>query len=178
MERIPNVTPGEILLEEFLVPMGITAYRLAKDTGMPATRDYQVELWRGSDDWRNALPNGLRVTAEEEPDTIGFYLANSYAEQAITGTLLSDFSSAFDDMIEASDIFAEFGYLGEAIWCFLGFINNCYNLGEYGTVIEANPHVADIMMISPQDVAIEDILALGGLSAHSAMNLGDFRTTY
>jgi antitoxin HigA-1 len=38
MDRIPNVTPGEILLEEFLSPMDISAYRLAKDTNMPATR--------------------------------------------------------------------------------------------------------------------------------------------
>ena len=37
-ERIPNVTPGEILREEFLQPLGITAYRLAMDTKMPATR--------------------------------------------------------------------------------------------------------------------------------------------
>jgi addiction module HigA family antidote len=36
-ERLPNITPGEILREEFLSPMGITAYRLAKDTGMPPT---------------------------------------------------------------------------------------------------------------------------------------------
>ncbi len=42
MERIPNVTPGEILSEEFLIPMGITPYRLAKDTGMPATRISQI----------------------------------------------------------------------------------------------------------------------------------------
>ena len=41
-ERIPNVTPGEILSEEFLKPMGITAYRLSKDTGMPATRVSQI----------------------------------------------------------------------------------------------------------------------------------------
>jgi len=42
MERIPNVTPGEILSEEFLKPMDITAYRLARDTGMPATRISQI----------------------------------------------------------------------------------------------------------------------------------------
>lgn len=41
-ERIPNVAPGEILSEEFLKPMGITAYRLSKDTGMPATRVSQI----------------------------------------------------------------------------------------------------------------------------------------
>ena len=41
-ERLPNITPGEILQEEFLSPMGITAYRLAKDTGMPPTRVSQI----------------------------------------------------------------------------------------------------------------------------------------
>ena len=41
-DRIPNVTPGEILKEEFLQPMHITAYRLAKETGMPATRVSQI----------------------------------------------------------------------------------------------------------------------------------------
>jgi addiction module HigA family antidote len=42
MERIPDVTPGEILSEEFLLPMSITAYRLAKDTNMPATRISEI----------------------------------------------------------------------------------------------------------------------------------------
>ena len=42
MDRIPNVTPGEILDEEFLKPMNISAYRLAKDTSMPATRISQI----------------------------------------------------------------------------------------------------------------------------------------
>jgi addiction module HigA family antidote len=32
------VHPGEVLREEFLVPFGISMYRLAKDTGMPADR--------------------------------------------------------------------------------------------------------------------------------------------
>jgi antitoxin HigA-1 len=38
MNRLRNIHPGEILQEEFLVPMKITAYRLAKDTGIPQTR--------------------------------------------------------------------------------------------------------------------------------------------
>ena len=42
MAILPNVTPGEILHEEFLKPMQITAYRLARDTGMPATRISQI----------------------------------------------------------------------------------------------------------------------------------------
>jgi addiction module HigA family antidote len=40
--RLANVHPGEVLLEEFLRPMGITAYRLAKETGVPQTRISQV----------------------------------------------------------------------------------------------------------------------------------------
>jgi len=42
MNKIPNVTPGEILFEEFLSPMQISAYRLAKDTNMPATRISEI----------------------------------------------------------------------------------------------------------------------------------------
>lgn len=42
MERIPSITPGEILLEEFLTPMNISAYRLARDTNVPATRISQI----------------------------------------------------------------------------------------------------------------------------------------
>ena len=42
MERIPSITPGEILLEEFLKPMNISAYRLAKHTNVPATRISQI----------------------------------------------------------------------------------------------------------------------------------------
>lgn len=34
----PPVHPGEILLEEFLNPIGISQYRLAKDIGVPAIR--------------------------------------------------------------------------------------------------------------------------------------------
>ena len=37
-ERLPNLHPGDILREEFLLPLGITPYRLAKDIGVPATR--------------------------------------------------------------------------------------------------------------------------------------------
>jgi addiction module HigA family antidote len=38
MERIPTITPGEILSEEFLIPFNLTAYRLAKETNISATR--------------------------------------------------------------------------------------------------------------------------------------------
>lgn len=42
MRKIRYPTPGEILLEEFLKPMGISAYRLAKDIGVPQIRIGQI----------------------------------------------------------------------------------------------------------------------------------------
>ncbi len=41
-ERLPNIHPGEILLEEFLKPMGISQYRLAKDTGISPMRVSEI----------------------------------------------------------------------------------------------------------------------------------------
>ena len=38
MRKVPYPHPGEILLEEFLKPMGITQYRLAKEIGVPQRR--------------------------------------------------------------------------------------------------------------------------------------------
>lgn len=40
--KIPLAHPGEILLEEFLKPMGITQYRLAKEIGVPQRRIGQI----------------------------------------------------------------------------------------------------------------------------------------
>jgi addiction module HigA family antidote len=42
MRTIEPVTPGELLKEEFLDPMGITQYRLAKEIGVPAQRIGQI----------------------------------------------------------------------------------------------------------------------------------------
>lgn len=42
MERLPNIHPGEVLLEEFLKPMGISQYRLAKAIGVPAMRISEI----------------------------------------------------------------------------------------------------------------------------------------
>ena len=38
MEKLRNIHPGEVLNEEFLLPLGISAYRLAKETFIPQTR--------------------------------------------------------------------------------------------------------------------------------------------
>ena len=42
MSKLKPVTPGEILLEEFLKPMGLSQYRLAKEIGVPAQRIDEV----------------------------------------------------------------------------------------------------------------------------------------
>jgi antitoxin HigA-1 len=42
MSKLANIHPGEVLLEEFLRPLEITAYKLSKDTGIPQTRISQI----------------------------------------------------------------------------------------------------------------------------------------
>ena len=42
MSKLEPVTPGELLREEFLVPMGLTQYRLAKEIGVPAQRISEI----------------------------------------------------------------------------------------------------------------------------------------
>ncbi len=42
MEKLANVHPGEILLQEFLEPLKISAYRLSKDLKIPQTRISQI----------------------------------------------------------------------------------------------------------------------------------------
>mgnify|MGYP000366399565 CR=1 FL=1 len=45
-ELLDPITPGELLREEFLEPLGISQYRLAKETGIPAQRIGQIVLGR------------------------------------------------------------------------------------------------------------------------------------
>lgn len=42
MDRLPNIHPGEVLLEEFLRPMGVSQYRLAKAIAVPAMRISEI----------------------------------------------------------------------------------------------------------------------------------------
>jgi addiction module HigA family antidote len=41
-KKIKNIHPGEILLEEFLLPLEISAYKLSKDIGIPQTRVSEI----------------------------------------------------------------------------------------------------------------------------------------
>jgi addiction module HigA family antidote len=58
MRKIPYPTPGEILLEEFLKPMGLSAYRLAKDIGVPQIRIGQIIAGKRS----ITVDTGLRLS--------------------------------------------------------------------------------------------------------------------
>lgn len=42
MKRLPNIHPGEVLLEEFLKPLNISAYKLSKDIEIPQNRTSEI----------------------------------------------------------------------------------------------------------------------------------------
>ena len=42
MKKLAPISPGELLREEFLVPMGISQYRLAKEIDVPAQRISEI----------------------------------------------------------------------------------------------------------------------------------------
>ncbi len=44
MKNLENIHPGEVLKEEFLIPLGISAYKLAKETFMPQTRISEIRV--------------------------------------------------------------------------------------------------------------------------------------
>lgn len=48
MRKLRPITPGELLLEEFLKPLGISQYRLAKEVGVPSQRIGEIVLGRRS----------------------------------------------------------------------------------------------------------------------------------
>jgi antitoxin HigA-1 len=59
-----NITPGEILEEDFLKPMGLSQYRLAKDIGVPARRI-------------NEIVNGTRAVTADTALRLGRYFKMS-----------------------------------------------------------------------------------------------------
>ena len=77
MRKLKPVIPGELLLEEFLKPMGLSQYRVAKEIGVPAQRigdiisgkrsitaDTDLRLFRFF-----GLSNGYRLRAQAAHDT-------------------------------------------------------------------------------------------------------------
>ena len=57
-DKLHPVTPGEILLEEFLKPMGITQYRLAKEIGVPQRRIGEIVVGKRA----ITVDTGLRLS--------------------------------------------------------------------------------------------------------------------
>ena len=43
-KKLPPITPGEVLLEEFLRPLGVSQYQMAKDIGVPPRRINEIVL--------------------------------------------------------------------------------------------------------------------------------------
>ena len=88
MRTLQPVTPGELLAEEFLKPMGITQYRLAKEIGVPAQRIGAIVAGKraitADSDLRLCrffgLSNGYWLRAQAAHDT-------GVAERALSETL-------------------------------------------------------------------------------------------
>ena len=64
MAKLKNIHPGEILSEEFLIPLNITAYKLAKDIEIPQTRISEI------------VKSNRRITADTAL-RLGKYFGNS-----------------------------------------------------------------------------------------------------
>jgi len=88
MRKLKPVTPGELLHEEFLKPMGISQYRLAKEIGVPAQRISDIVAGKraitADTDLRLCrffgLSNGYWLRAQVLHDT-------EVAERALSSTL-------------------------------------------------------------------------------------------
>ena len=88
MRKLKPITPGELLAEEFLKPMGISQYRLAKDVGVPAQRIGDIVMGKravtADTDLRLCrylgLSNGYWLRAQAAHDT-------EVAERALGSTI-------------------------------------------------------------------------------------------
>ena len=63
-KKIKPIHPGEILMEEFIKPLGITQYRVAKDTNVPPRRI-------------NEIVHGLRAISTDTALRLGKFFGNS-----------------------------------------------------------------------------------------------------
>jgi len=92
MERLPNIHPGEVLREEFLKPLGISQYRLAKAIGVSPMRISEICAEKRS----VTADSAIRI-ARALGTTPGFWLglqADYDTEEAISaaGNTLNDIS--------------------------------------------------------------------------------------
>ena len=87
-KRMPPIHPGKILLEEFLEPMGVSQYRLAKDTSVPPRRINEIVHGKRSITADTALRLGIFFGMSAQ---FWLNLQNRYdldvAEDALSGRL-------------------------------------------------------------------------------------------
>ena len=88
MEKLLNIHPGEILLEEFLKPLNISAYRLSKDIGIPQTRTSEI------------IKGNRSITADTAL-RLSYYFGNS---AKFWLGLQNDFDLEEEKKIKASDL--------------------------------------------------------------------------
>jgi antitoxin HigA-1 len=88
MEKLLNIHPGEILLEEFLKPLNLSAYRLSKDIGIPQTRTSEII-------------RGHRSITADTALRLSYYFGNS---AKFWLGLQNDFDLEQEKKIKASDL--------------------------------------------------------------------------
>ncbi|MBC8486842.1 MAG: HigA family addiction module antidote protein [Bacteroidetes bacterium] len=96
MERLENIHPGEILLEEFLKPMQISAYKLSKDIDIPQTRISQI------------IKGNRRITADT-----ALRLSSYFGNSAKFWLGLQDDYDIEDERQSKIEIFRKIRYLRE-----------------------------------------------------------------
>ena len=89
MEKLNNIHPGEVLFEEFLKPLGLSAYRLSKDIGIPQTRISEIQKGR------------RRITADT-----ALRLSNYFGNSAKFWLGMQDDYDLEEEMIRKKDEFA------------------------------------------------------------------------
>ena len=98
-KKLAPVHPGEVLLEEFLEPMGISQYRLAKDIGVPPRRineivkgqraitaDTALRLGRDNISYRNLIAGSGQSAVEVYSD--GNAIAGNILGLNVTGSAI------------------------------------------------------------------------------------------
>lgn len=69
MDKLPNIHPGEVLLEEFLIPLNITRYRLAKAMAVSPVRINEICAGK-----RSITPDTALRLSRSLSTTPGFWL--------------------------------------------------------------------------------------------------------
>jgi addiction module HigA family antidote len=96
--KVPLATPGEILNEEFLKPLGITQYRLAKSIGVPQRRIGEIVAGSRAITADTAARLGVYFNMEAE-----FWLnLQTHHDLTLAKEALADKLAAIQPMAEAA----------------------------------------------------------------------------